>query len=84
VLVHLEDGSRVRRPPKTDSGTLTVTVSASVAAMLAGQLDRFVEPGADALVFTNGAGQPLSHSSFLTHHFRKASSPPASPAASTT
>jgi len=71
-LVQLDDGSRVRRPPKTDSGTRTVTVSASVAAMLADQLDRFVEAASDALVFTNGAGHPLSHSSFLTHHFRKA------------
>ncbi len=40
--------------------------------MLFDHLDRFVEPGPDALVFTNGAGQPLSHSSFQTHHFRKA------------
>ena len=29
-------------------------------------------PEPDALVFTNGAGQPLSHSSFQTHHFREA------------
>ena len=29
-------------------------------------------PEPDALVFANGAGQPLSHSSFQTHHFRKA------------
>lgn len=70
-LVQLNDGSRVRRPPKTDSATRTVTVSASVAAMMADHLDRFVE-ASDALVFTNGAGQPLSHSSVLTHHFRKA------------
>lgn len=71
-FVQLNDGSRVRRPPTIDSGTRTVTVSASVAAMLADHLDRFVEAASDALVFTNGAGQPLLHSSFLTHHFRKA------------
>jgi integrase len=71
-LVQLDDGSRVRRPPKTESGTRTVTVSAAVAAMLADHLDRFVEPELDALVFTNGAGQPLSHSSFQTHHFKRA------------
>ena len=38
----------------------------------ADHLDRFVRAGPDALVFTNGAGQPLSHSSFQTHHFRRA------------
>lgn len=31
-----------------------------------------VNRGSDALVFPNGAGNPLSSSSFLTHHFRKA------------
>ena len=29
-------------------------------------------PEPDGLVFANGAGNPLSSSSFLTHHFRKA------------
>jgi integrase len=71
-LVQLDDGSRVRRQPKTDSGIRTVTISAAVAAMLSAHIDRFVPPEPDALVFANGAGQPLSHSSFQTHHFRKA------------
>jgi integrase len=71
-LVQLDDGSRVRRLPKTDSGTRTVTISAAVAAMLADHFDRFVAPEPEALVFTNGAGQPLSHSSFQTHHFKRA------------
>jgi integrase len=71
-LVQLDDGSRVRRQPKTDSGTRTVTISGAVAAILADHLEHFVTPEPDALVFTNGAGQPLSHSSFQTHHFRKA------------
>jgi integrase len=71
-LVQLDDGSRVRRQPKTDAGMRTVTVSAAVASMLAEHLDRFVDVAPDSLVFTNGAGQPLSHSSFQTHHFRKA------------
>jgi integrase len=40
--------------------------------MLADHLDRFVAPEPEALVFANAAGQPLSHSSFQTHHFKKA------------
>jgi integrase len=71
-LVGLEDGSWVRRPPKTDAGTRTVTISASVAEMLADHLERFVDPEPGALLFPNRAGHPLSHSSFHTHHFRKA------------
>ena len=61
----------VRRQPKTDSGTRTITVSAAVAAMLADHLEPLRAAGPDALVFTNGAGQPLSHSSFQTHHFKQ-------------
>jgi integrase len=40
--------------------------------MLVDHLDRFVTLEPEALVFTNAAGRPLSHSSFQTHHFRKA------------
>ena len=72
-LVQLDDGSRVRRQPKTDAGTRTITVSAAVAAMLADHLDRFVppEPGR-ARCSRTAPASPLSHSSFQTHHFRKA------------
>src|SRR5262249_52710464 len=71
-LIRLEDGRWVRRPPKTDAGTRTVTVSGAVAAMLADHLDRFVSPEPDALVFGNASGHPLAHSSFQTHHFKNA------------
>jgi integrase len=71
-LIQLDDGSWIRRPTKTDSGTRTVTVSGAVAGMLAEHLDRFVGPEPGALVFANAAGQPLAHSSFQTHHFKKA------------
>jgi integrase len=71
-LVRLEDGEWVKRPPKTDAGRRTVTISSSVAEMLAEHLERFVDPEPGALVFPNRAGHPLSHSSFQTHHFRKA------------
>jgi integrase len=50
----------------------TVAISNAVAAMLTCHLDRFVAPEPDTLVFTNAAGQPLSHSSFQTHHFKRA------------
>ena len=71
-LVQLFDGSFVRRAPKTSAGTRSITISSSVAAMLANHLDQFVEPTADALVFPNAAGGPLSHSSFQTNHLRRA------------
>jgi integrase len=71
-LIRLEGGRWVRRPPKTDAGTRTVTVSGAVAAMLADHLDRFVQPDPDALVFGNASGRPLAHSSFQTHHFKNA------------
>jgi integrase len=41
-LVQRCDGSRVRRQPKTDAATRTVTDSAAVAAMLADHVDRLV------------------------------------------
>ncbi len=34
--------------------------------------ESFAQAGPDALVFANAAGNPLSASSFLTHHFSKA------------
>jgi hypothetical protein len=39
---------------------------------LAAHLESFAQPGPDALVFANAAGNPLTASSFLTHHFSKA------------
>ena len=71
-LVQLDDSSWVRRPPKTSAGVRSVTISGAVADMLAEHLDQYVDDDGDALVFTNAAGNPLSHSSFLTHHFKPA------------
>ena len=42
------------------------------ASLLAAHLESFARPGPDALVFANAAGNPLTASSFLTHHFSKA------------
>lgn len=71
-LVQLDDRSWVRRPPKTSAGVRSVTISGAVGEMLADHLAQFVTDEPDALVFTNAAGNPLSHSSFLTHHFKPA------------
>jgi site-specific recombinase XerD len=71
-LVQLADRSRVRRVPKTSAGARSITISATTAAILGHHLELYAEPEADALVFTNGAGAPITHSSFQTHHFKPA------------
>jgi integrase len=47
----------------------SITLSPS---LLAAHIDAHGDTGADALVFANAARGPLSASSFLTHHFRRA------------
>ena len=71
-LVQLKNRSFLRRPPKTTAGVRSVTISSVVAEMLAAHMLLYVGPDPDALMFTNGAGNPISHSSFGTHHFGKA------------
>lgn len=71
-LVQLDDGSFMRKEPKTAAGVRSITLSPFTTAVLAAHMDRFAKPGEDELVFPNGAGNPLSSSSFLTHHFSKA------------
>ena len=71
-LVQLEDRSFLRKEPKTAAGVRSITISPFTASLLAAHLESFAQPGPDALVFANAAGNPLSASSFLTHHFSKA------------
>lgn len=71
-LVELAGYTRVRREPKTSAGIRSITISATTAAILARHLEQYVEEDGDALVFTNGAGSPISHSSFHAHHFSRA------------
>ena len=71
-LVQLEDRSFLRKEPKTAAGVRSITISLFTASLLAAHLESFAQPGPDALVFANAAGNPLSASSFLTHHFSKA------------
>jgi integrase len=71
-LVQLEDRSWLRKDPKTSAGVRSITLSPFTAARLSAHIDRYADGGADALVFANASGTPLSASSFLTHHFSKA------------
>ena len=71
-LVQLTDRSFVRRPPKTAAGRRSITVSPFTADVLSEHLERSANPGPDGLVFPNSAGNPLSASSFNSHHFGKA------------
>ena len=71
-LVQLEDRSYLRKEPKTAAGVRSITISPFTASLLADHFERYVAAGPDALVFANAAGNPLSASSFLTHHFAKA------------
>jgi len=71
-LVELADNTRVRREPKTSAGVRSITISTTTAAILERHLDTYVADDPDALVFTNGAGSPISHSSFHAHHFSRA------------
>ncbi len=71
-LVQLEDRSFLRKEPKTAAGVRSITISPFTASLLAAHLESFAQPGQDVLVFANAAGNPLSASSFLTHHFSKA------------
>jgi integrase len=71
-LVQLTDRSFVRRPPKTAAGRRSITVSPFTANILSEHLERSANPGPDGLVFPNAAGNPLSASSFQSHHFDRA------------
>jgi integrase len=71
-LVQLEDRSFLRKEPKTSAGVRSITLSPFTASLIAAHIDQHADAGADALVFANAAGRPLSASSFLTHHFGKA------------
>jgi integrase len=69
-LVQLSDGTFVRKEPKTSAGIRSI--SRFTVSVLADHIDEHSATGPDGLVFANAAGNPLSSSSFLTHHFAKA------------
>ena len=72
-LVQLEDRSWLRKEPKTSAGVRSITLVA-VHGDRCSPSTSSGSPLRDrtALVFPNAAGNPLSSSSFLTHHFSKA------------
>jgi integrase len=71
-LVQMADGSFVRKEPKTGASVRAISLSETMTTLLVEHTREFSAAGPDALVFSNGAGNPISSSSFLTHHFRKA------------
>ncbi|CAN5757755.1 site-specific integrase [soil metagenome] len=71
-LVQLSGGTFVRKEPKTSAGVRSITISPFTVSVLVDHIDEHAAPGPDGLVFPNAAGNPLSSSSFLTHHFGKA------------
>ena len=56
---HLDDGSVVKGPPKTDAGRRKVAIPPHVVPAVRFHLERFVGPESGALVFTGVKGGPL-------------------------
>jgi len=71
-LIRLEAGEWLRKETKTAAGVRSITISVATAEILADHIERFCEPGPDALVFPNKAGNPIISSSFWQHYFQPA------------
>lgn len=71
-LVRLDDGTWLRKEPKTSASVRSITVSGFTADLLARHLERISVPGPEGLVFPNAAGHPLVSCSFWNNHFRRA------------
>jgi integrase len=71
VVLYL-GGEWHRKGPKTKAGVRSITVSPFTADLLGEHLDSYGGFGAESLVFTNRADNPLIHSSFQTHYFKPA------------
>lgn len=67
-----QDGRWIRKQKlKTRQSRRTVTIASPLLEILGEHLERFSQPGDDGLVFQNGNGNPLGHSSF-TQCFKRA------------
>ena len=64
-------GRWVRKVPKTEAGIRSITISSFTAELLRSHLAEF-GGAAEGLVFSNSAGRPLIHSSFLSHYLKPA------------
>ena len=71
-LIKLDSGEWLRKEPKTPASIRSISISAFTAGLLADHLERFANAGPDGLVFPNGAGNPVSSSSFWNNHFSRA------------
>lgn len=71
-LIRLEAGEWLRKETKTAAGVRSITISVATAEVLADPIERFCEPGPDALVFPNKAGIRIISSSFWQHYFQPA------------
>ena len=58
--LELRDGTRIVGPPKTDAGRRTVAVPAQILDDVERHLDTWTAADPDALLFTDGTGEPLS------------------------
>jgi integrase len=63
-LTELPGGGYHYGPPKSDAGQRLVSLSDMIIPDLRWHLARFVQPEADALIFTSPTGSPLRHGNF--------------------
>ncbi|WP_021597229.1 tyrosine-type recombinase/integrase [Actinomadura welshii] len=64
AYVERANGEMILGPTKSRAGMRTVSIPAAIVPHLVAHLDKYVRPGADALVFTGIKGGPLRRSGF--------------------
>ncbi|SFP00566.1 Integrase [Actinomadura madurae] len=64
AYVERATGEMILGPTKSRAGMRTVSIPAAIVPHLVAHLDKYVRPGADALVFTGIKGGPLRRSGF--------------------
>ena len=71
-LVRLKSGEWLRQQPKTAASRRSITIAPFTASLLGGHIEMYAAADPDALVFTNGASNPLMEPSFLGNHYKPA------------
>jgi len=71
-LVRLKSGEWLRKQPKTAASRRSITIAPFTASLLGAHIEQYTVGDRDALVFTNGACNPLMEPSFLGQHFKPA------------
>jgi integrase len=64
AYVERANGEMILGPTKSRAGMRTVSIPASIVPHLVAHMNRYVRPGADALVFTGIKGGPMRRSGF--------------------